>query len=266
MLTRAISTLVLVPIVIWLVLYSSLDAFRWISLAIFMLAATEWLNFMGLSTLLSKVIWFLIFFTAFLLALHLPPFWVLLIGALSWVIAFILLFYYHNNHHRGIFFAHQKNVIGLMGVLALVPAWIAFNLLREKGTLFLLLYLCMLWSTDTGAYLAGKWLGKHKLAPSISPKKTIEGAIGGLLLLWVVAAIGFFYYGVGKESPLLYWIAVTLLNIFSVVGDLFESIFKRLRGMKDSGKVIPGHGGILDRIDGMIASLPIFVLLSLFFF
>ena len=113
---------------------------------------------------------------------------------------------------------------------------------------------------DSGAYFAGKWFGKHKLAPLVSPGKTIEGMIGGLVLsLCIVLAVG-----TGLDIDLHRYISLIIVTclvaLFSVVGDLFESCAKRVANVKDSGNILPGHGGVLDRMDGVIAATPIFVL------
>ena len=124
----------------------------------------------------------------------------------------------------------------------------------------MLLYLfSLVWIADIGAYFSGRRFGKRKLAPAISPGKTWEGVIGGLLanLVWIVAIYQLSSgWGLGLPQFLLISFATSLI---SVVGDLFESILKREAGVKDSGKLLPGHGGVMDRIDSVIAAAPVFV-------
>lgn len=158
------------------------------------------------------------------------------------------------------------------GTLAVVPAWCALCLVHSDGFSalggeaepmahrWLLAALALVWAADTGAYFAGRHLGRHKLAPTISPNKTIEGAAGGVVA-GIVAAIGFGWLA-GAGVPQWPGLALVALaaTLFSIVGDLVESLLKRQAGVKDSGDLIPGHGGVLDRIDGVLAALPVFAI------
>ena len=148
----------------------------------------------------------------------------------------------------------------LFGAWVLAFSWWALIWLREQpaGSFWVLGFLVIIWLADTGAYFTGKKFGKHKLAASISPGKTIEGLIGGSVC---VALYGLLVPGqfVDYSSLLLALLAV-IIAVVSVGGDLFESWLKRQANMKDSSQVLPGHGGVLDRIDSLIATLPIIVM------
>ena len=148
----------------------------------------------------------------------------------------------------------------------MIPAWCALALdPREPSPTaicWLLTALAIVWAADTGAYFAGRQLAaRRKLAPRISPNKTIEGLLGGV----VAGVVGRRLFGAcsparrGAQLPRWRWWPLVAV-LFSVVGDLFESLLKRHVGAKDSGNLIPGHGGILDRIDGVLAALPVFAL------
>lgn len=134
---------------------------------------------------------------------------------------------------------------------------------EPHGNRWLLVALFIVWAADTGAYFTGKrfggqWFGDRRLAPSISPNKTIEGLVGGLVLAVLVGVVGGYLAGATPaELPLVALVAF-LAAMFSVIGDLYESLMKRHAGVKDSGNLIPGHGGLLDRIDGVVAALPVF--------
>lgn len=149
------------------------------------------------------------------------------------------------------------------GLLVLVSAWSALVVLKqsENFLVWVLLLMGLIWGADSGAYFAGKAFGKHKLAPHVSPGKSWEGVIGGLL----VTQLGIALFSVikGFSSDQWLWIAlVALLTVLvSVLGDLTESLFKRHESLKDSGNLIPGHGGVMDRVDSLTAAAPIFVLL-----
>jgi phosphatidate cytidylyltransferase len=165
----------------------------------------------------------------------------------------------------------------LAGVVVLFAAWHAVVQARTIGVVFVLSLMLVVWLADIGAYFAGKAFGRHKLAPGISPGKTWEGAVGGLVLTVAVAAL--LHAGTGLSPSLghlqpnfftvdaavygtarmLVWVAC--LVAFSVLGDLFESLLKRQAGVKDSSNLLPGHGGVLDRIDAMLPVLPLAMLL-----
>jgi phosphatidate cytidylyltransferase len=125
----------------------------------------------------------------------------------------------------------------------------------------LLMYLFMLvWSADVGAYFVGKLTGKHKLMPNVSPGKTIEGFLGGVVcaaLLTIIVGISLDW---SSEDFITALLVTALITSISVLGDLTESMFKRQAGVKDSGTILPGHGGILDRIDSLTATAPVFAL------
>lgn len=146
----------------------------------------------------------------------------------------------------------------LVGISSIVPFWFALTDLRQtpEQSFSLLAVMGLVWVSDTFAYFTGKQAGKHKLAPMISPGKSWEGFVGALVAVWIYATCGWFWDWFGwSASWIITVLAATTLMIISVCGDLFESWLKRLAGMKDSSHLLPGHGGILDRIDSLIAVL-----------
>lgn len=159
--------------------------------------------------------------------------------------------------------APSQALLAAAGVIVLCSAWYALFDLQQSAPRLLAL-MCVVWIADTGAYFAGRSFGRHKLAPRISPGKTWEGVAGG------VAGVGV-YYGLLwwawsppflADTRLLDLAIVAGMTVLSIEGDLFESWLKRRAGVKDSGTILPGHGGVLDRIDGVVAALPFAALLS----
>ncbi len=152
----------------------------------------------------------------------------------------------------------SKLAMALLGVLLMAPLWLALICARGADPWLVLILLATIWIADSAAYFSGKNFGKNKLAPTISPGKTWEGVFGALLAVTLFAAILRYVFGADNPAifPLL-WVTAG----FGVIGDLFESLMKRQANIKDSGDLLPGHGGILDRIDGLIPSLPIAILL-----
>jgi len=152
----------------------------------------------------------------------------------------------------------------ISGFFALVPAWVCAYFLHAVDTrapMLLLWMLVMVWVADSAAYLAGSTVGRHKLAPTVSPGKTIEGAIGGVVAVGVVAGLGGSVFPGYAGKTLFLWIVLgAFVAMTSILGDLVESKYKRLAGVKDSGHLLPGHGGMLDRIDAVTSAAPAFVL------
>lgn len=149
---------------------------------------------------------------------------------------------------------------GLAGLLALAPMWVAMARLFEvglEGRELVIFALVIAWAADVGAYFAGRQFGRTKLAPWVSPNKTWEGALGGLGAGFVAGLAGQAWFGFEAGAFLPLCIAVILA---SIVGDLAESMFKRQLGIKDSGRLLPGHGGVLDRIDSLTAAVPVLAL------
>lgn len=159
----------------------------------------------------------------------------------------------------------------VLGFILLPATWFALVFLHELGLVFLLTTMALVWVADIGAYFVGKAFGKRKLAAQISPGKSIEGAIGGLLLCYGYALLCVFYLPFestifGAWAIRFGWVPmfvmVTVLTAFSIFGDLFESQLKRMAGVKDSSHLLPGHGGVLDRVDALIPTMPIAALLA----
>jgi phosphatidate cytidylyltransferase len=153
----------------------------------------------------------------------------------------------------------------LAGLLALVPCWLAlvYVTLTTGSTHWVLFTLALVWAADTGAFFAGRWLGRVLLAPRVSPKKTWEGVFGGMFLSALVAWVAARYLFEVEMWPFVFT-CVAVVAV-SIVGDLTESMLKRAVGLKDSGSVFPGHGGMLDRIDSVTAAAPalVFALIGL---
>jgi phosphatidate cytidylyltransferase len=147
----------------------------------------------------------------------------------------------------------------IAGLLVLTPAWLSLTLMQLQlaaGPQWVLFLILMVVSADIGGFLFGRSFGRRKLAPRVSPGKTWEGVAGGVLLSMLVAASGAYWFAM----PLPAFMVLCLLTVvMSVVGDLTESLFKRHAGLKDSGSLLPGHGGVLDRIDSITAAAPVFL-------
>ena len=194
---------------------------------------------------------------------------ILLIGTVWWLVASVLVFTFPTSKKLW-----QNNLLlkHLFGWLTLIPFLWSILLLRADsyavdsfyGAKLVLLVCLLVWAADSGAYFVGKTFGKRKMSPAVSPNKTIEGLVGGIIIAIIIGWAAANAFDIRFEST------TTMLGIFiatiiiSVLGDLVESMFKRASGIKDSGTIIPGHGGILDRIDSLTAAFPVFAFLYFF--
>lgn len=214
--------------------------------------AWEWAGLIGLGATVTRLLYVtLIAALCALLYIMLPatgPL-TLLVGFVWWLTAFLWTFFYPT--------PIPTPARWLCGALVLVPLYIALVILYRFGPGYLLVALAIVWAADAGAYFFGKRFGRVKLAPSISPGKTWEGVGGGLLVVALVAIVTAQWANAGVAVVLPFSLAVAAL---SIVGDLTVSMFKRTAGVKDSGTLFPGHGGVLDRVDSVAAAAPLFAL------
>ena len=259
--SRLITIIIAAPLVLTAIIL--LPAI-WFSFCIALLtsyAAFEWVHMCGYQKLWLKCLYaaallLLIAVLYFIFAVAQPA--VLLIGTLWWLLALALLFRFPST---GALFQLQPIRLAV-GVVMLLPAWVGFHYLRslENGLTWVLYLFLVMWAADIGAYLVGRAIGRHQLARHISPKKTLEGAVGGLLSgLLAATALGFTLIEVHAWPWFLCF--TLLLIVLSIGGDLTESMFKRLAHLKDSGTLFPGHGGILDRVDALLSTVPVVALL-----
>ena len=222
--------------------------------AVFVIGAWEWGGFLYRTGRLGQLV-YVTFVAALMAATWVnagDPVWLdtlLRVGLAWWMLALVWLLFFPT--------PIPVSINWICGALVLVPAWAAMDhLYTQYPSKLLFFYLFIVWATDIGAYFVGKRFGRVKLAPAISPGKTWEGVLGGLaaVALLVTAASSI----IGWELTVLipFCLAVAML---SIIGDLTVSMFKRTAGVKDSGSLFPGHGGVLDRIDSVTAASPLYV-------
>ncbi len=256
--TAVLLILALLAVILWVPARAALAIFA----VVVLVGAWEWSSLARLAD--ATVRWFYVA----VVALAMVVVWrysqseqqlqaLLLATLLWWVVAFLWITLAPA--------AHNRATVAGSGLLVLVPAWVAIaHLYLEPaaetslpGPQLVLFLLLLVWAADTGAFFVGRRFGRIKLAPRVSPRKTWEGVLGGLAAAVVVAAIGAYWFHLRRVTFLSLCLAVVLI---SIVGDLTESMFKRYAGVKDSGSIFPGHGGVLDRIDSITAAAPTFLL------
>ncbi|CCV28773.1 TPA: phosphatidate cytidylyltransferase [Yersinia enterocolitica] len=278
---RLITALILIPVVIGALFLLPPVGFAIVTLVVCMLAAWEWGQLAGFASR-SQRIWLAILCGFLLISMllslpayqhsaHLPQVSVPLWLSMGWWIAALLLVLTYPRSAAVWRDSHLLRII--FGILTIVPFFWGMVALRQYGyeqdhnigAWWLLYVMLLVWGADSGAYMFGKLFGKHKLAPKVSPGKTWEGLIGGLLTSALISWL-FGRYAPLDIIPEILLICSVAAALASVLGDLTESMFKREAGIKDSGHLIPGHGGILDRIDSLTAAVPVFACLMLLVF
>jgi phosphatidate cytidylyltransferase len=273
---RILTAIVLIPLVIIALFFAPLSIFSYLIIAVCALAAWEWSNFLGIVAPPQKLI-FMLLSIALLSFLYLIPIESSLksklfanIACLSiiwWLVALFLVTCYPNSAK---YWSKSIAVKLLFAVFTLIPFFVGMLELRSinysvncyTGAVWLLYVFVLVWACDTGAYFAGRAMGKHKLAVKVSPGKTVEGFIGGVSLAVLISLVAYLT-GYFNIDFIKFLFSSLLAILVSVLGDLTESMFKREAGIKDSGNLIPGHGGVLDRIDSLTAAIPVFAALSL---
>lgn len=264
--TRIITALILAPIAIGGIFFLPPLGFALFTGAIITIGAWEWANMSGMTSQLARVVYAAVTAAVMYGLLNVSAVAVLWLAVIWWFICFLMVRSYPAGSERW----GGLPVRAVMGLLVLVPAWVGLNHLRTgsfqfgdvaNNLLVILFVFCVVWVADIGAYFAGRAFGKAKLAPRVSPGKSWAGVWGGLVAVAVFAIIVSQLASAPMDQTLMLVIASLATGLVSVLGDLLESMLKRFRGIKDSSQLLPGHGGIMDRIDSLTAAIPVFALI-----
>lgn len=261
---RIISALIMVPLVIWMVLGLDNTGFALAMGLVVSLCAWEWSKFIPLHSILSRVIYTLSTMAMVAVVWRFAGSDGFVYGLLWVTLCWWLFALFWISRPALIAAGSGASVLkDAVGWLLMVSCWVSLVVLHsrpEKGPYWVLFVLSLIWIADSGAFFAGRKWGQRKLAPEVSPGKTWAGVYGALGACGLYALIATWLFDLtGKDIP--GFLLVCLITVlFSIAGDLFESLLKRQQNMKDSGQLIPGHGGILDRVDSLLAAAPIFVL------
>ena len=266
---RVITALVLTALLLIVLFGATAAIFACAMVALVLVGAWEWAGLSSCKSLWQRLLYVL--FVAILLlgvgnAIGIYPFdrielhsdvikSILILGCSWWALALLLVQGYPSSV---ILWGHPL-VRLFMGLCVLIPAWVAlvYVCFQPQGAWLVLMIIGIVAAADIGGYFAGRRYGKRKLAPHVSPGKTLEGFMGGQVSSIILALVIAFIY----HAPLGILLAIVIpTSLFSVLGDLVESMVKRHAGVKDSGVILPGHGGILDRVDSITAAAPIFAL------
>ncbi len=275
--TRVITALVMLAVLYLGTVWTTPYQFAIFVSAVLLVGVLEWTGLMGIQSLAHKAVYLIVFVV--LMAILAPALQIIAttrlltaplvtsltgVGVLFWLVAFWLIRHYPENSSKWV----NVPSTALMGFFTLIPTWVALIELKylvPNGALVFAL-IAIVSFADIGAYFTGRAWGKAKLAPKLSPGKSWAGFWGGMatcLLLALILLYPLNRYIVQLDAAhMLAFIVVAMVTaVFSVLGDLFESMLKRSQGLKDSGKTLPGHGGVLDRIDSLTSAAPVFVFL-----
>jgi phosphatidate cytidylyltransferase len=257
---RVLTAIPLAALVIWILLFQPTHLVNYLLWLVVFISGLEWARLSGLQAIALRVVFAaVIVFISWCVLEQYYAFaqWYVLLAMIWW---FAIAAYLVKTSPQPV---KQKVSVQklLSGVLIMPAAVIAMSVLHAgaQGPQWLLYGLMLVWLADIGAYFSGRRFGKTKLAPALSPGKTREGLYGALLATTVYSLIASFYFQLTASSTLILLALSMVLTLISVVGDLYESLLKREAGLKDSGKLLPGHGGMLDRIDSVLATMPLLV-------
>ncbi len=263
MLKQRVITAVVLAVLAAVALFKSTELiWQWIVLLIGFIAAWEWAGLARLTKVWQKIAFaLLVLLLSWISLLMLSVQGLVFLTVIESILLMSVVFRYQQSKAlKGPRFA---GFILMSGVLSIVVFTVALIHFRDAfSPQVILLSLLVIWAIDTGAYFTGKRFGKTKLAPYVSPGKTWEGVWGGVLLAFIVAWLSVQWLQVELSvSAWLFALVLAFIALFSVLGDLFESVLKRQAGVKDSSHLLPGHGGVLDRIDSLLIALPMMYLL-----
>jgi phosphatidate cytidylyltransferase len=261
---RLITALILAPLVLWGVLMLSNQALMLVMALVVLVGGSEWARLAGAGGWLEQGLYLGVLMLAMAVLAWSAPLrqdwilWLLAANMLWWLLVLI----------RSSRFSAGPPLRGLSliqlfeGIVVLIPAWLALVLIHrlpQDGPRMLVFLLILIWSADIGAYFSGRRWGRVKLAPRVSPGKTREGVYGAMVGAVVCGLVLAWWQHWGLAGYLYAVVLCLTTTLVSILGDLFVSMMKRLRCLKDSGNLLPGHGGLLDRIDSLTAASPLFL-------
>lgn len=258
---RILTAIILLPLLIAAILKLPLDYFIGMIAVITALGAWEWSALVGFDKVLLRGLYVVMILLGVWLCLHLNLLPILVIGMLYWVwISFAVLRFNAGKSPLGIESPSIRIFSGIVFFITGFLAIIAIRSLLIEGPEWLLLMIFVIMAADTGAYFTGRLWGKKPMAERVSPKKTWAGFWGGLCIALIVSAIGTWFFNLEWSQRIAFWCLSVVAAFFSMIGDLSISVMKRQTGIKDSGSLLPGHGGFLDRMDSVFSGMVIFTL------
>ena len=259
---RLLTAFLMGPIILWGIFSLPENWFAISAVVLVTMGAWEWSALTGLAKTSHRSMFVLLSLFLFVSVLFLQNaninLAIILTSLVWWIISIPLLLSYPFSDKNII---HLKFIKGAVGIVLLLATLISMVLIRSNsyyGPEFVLYVILLIWFADSGAYFAGRALGKNKLLPNVSPGKTWEGVAGAIAITLIMSVVAIYILNISSSETIPFILVTIVTVVYSVVGDLSESMFKRMSHIKDSGHILPGHGGILDRIDSLMSALPVF--------
>lgn len=274
---RIITALILAPLAISAILFLPVEQFKIAVAVVASLGAYEWAKMSGINGRVSKTVFMTLILTmcgVLIIAVDGDSIWyqgelnglykgILGIATAWWALSLVMILTYPKYSST---WTENVPIRATFGILTLIPTWVAVISLRTNlydvdpfyGASLIFYVLGIVWAADIGAFFVGVKFGKHKLRPNVSPGKSIEGLFGGVMASLAIIAFAALHYNFEASRMGLHVLIGIITVAVSALGDLNESMIKRCAGIKDSGKLLPGHGGIMDRIDSLTAAFPVF--------
>ena len=276
---RVITAVILGALLLAALFLLPFEWFTWMSLTIFGYGAYEWSKLAEIRSAIGRIVYavgsvfvgigiYRFGFDGQLWTqegnLTQANYYLMMLACIWWGLSSLLVLIYPRGNRV---WQRQPMVKAIFGYLTIVPAWLALLTIREwrylldatDGAWLALFVFGLVWAADIGAYFAGKKFGARKLMPNVSPGKTIEGFLGGMVAVVALTLYVLWNYDVAMADWFILTLCCVVIGVISAFGDLSESMLKRDAGMKDSGNILPGHGGLLDRIDSLTAAMPVFL-------
>ncbi|MDH5368829.1 MAG: phosphatidate cytidylyltransferase [Gammaproteobacteria bacterium] len=259
---RLLTAFLMGPLILWGVYALPENFFALFAFVLVSVGAWEWSAIAGLIKPIQRGLFIVVnvlLFSAVIFFQNNDINIVIIVASLLWwiiCVPLLLSFPFEKNN-----IVNTKMVKILVGPILLLGTLVSMMIIRSNpayGPEYVLYLILLIWFADSGAYFAGRTLGKNKLIPNVSPGKTWEGVAGALAVTFIVALVSINLLNIPSTHTLMFMLITLVTVIYSIVGDLSESMFKRMANIKDSGHIIPGHGGVLDRIDSLMSGFPVF--------
>lgn len=260
---RLLTAFILGPLILWGIYVLPEIYFAIFMTVVVSFGAWEWSNFAEIKEPAYRFAFLVINITLFISVIFLNNFnlniAIIAASLVWWILSIPLLFTFPFASKHLLNYKPLKLILGVVLLLATLVSIVLIRNNPNYGAEFVLYLILMIWFADSAAYFSGRAFGKHKLMPNVSPGKTWEGVFGAMFITLILSLVAVNLFNIASSHSMIFIIVSMITVAYSIIGDLSESMFKRMINIKDSGTLLPGHGGMLDRIDSLLSALPVFI-------